>query len=76
MTVARTDRRVAWALAVAVAVLVALDALLGGTPAPRSPWHRIPGYSALIAFVACIVAVALAKGVGKAFLQRPVRDDD
>jgi hypothetical protein len=38
-------------------------------------WHSTPGFQAAYGVVGCIAIVIVAKGLGKAWLQRPERDD-
>jgi hypothetical protein len=37
----------------------------------RFPWDRLGGFAAVYGFIACIVIIALAKGLGQAFLYLP-----
>jgi hypothetical protein len=71
----RTKDRVALALALALAALVALEALAVPHEHPYFPWHRVPGYAAVIGFVAALLLVRLTKSLGKWFLQRPEPDE-
>ena len=43
---------------------------------PVFPWHHVPGYMAVLGLVASVALVALAKGAGTLFLQRPEDADD
>ncbi len=71
---AQSDR-VAGILAASLVLLVVVEALLASHHDPVFPWHRLPGYSALIGVIACIALVLPAKALGKRFLQRQERDD-
>lgn len=68
--------RATWIMAVVLAVLVVLEATVVPHYSPKFPWHHMPGYAALIGVGACLIVVILSKALGKAFLQRPERDDD
>jgi hypothetical protein len=71
----RSGRAIAFALVVALLTLAALEATLYPHKKPVFPWHHLPGYAALFGLLGCLVVVALAKGLGKAFLQGAQRDD-
>lgn len=68
--------RVAIGLAVALLVMVGIEAVFTPHEYPRFPWHHVPGYAAAIGLFACLFVVQLSKALGKVFLQRPERDDD
>ncbi len=63
-------------LAALLLVLVIIEATITPHYAPKFPWHHLPGYAAIIGLGACLVVVIASKALGKAFLQRPERDDD
>jgi hypothetical protein len=67
--------RVAIGLGVVLLALVALEATVIPHYHPEFPWHHVPGYSAVIGLVGCVVVVGISKWLGKAFLQRPESDD-
>jgi uncharacterized membrane protein len=67
--------RVLVGLAVALAVLVILEATVFGHEHPRFPWHHVPGYAGLIGLIASLLIVQLSKTVGKKLLQRRETDD-
>jgi hypothetical protein len=66
---------VGWALAAALGLLVLLEYLLIPHEHPVFPWHRVPGYSAIIGLAGAAALVLLTKALGSLFLQRPERDD-
>jgi len=68
--------RATWVMAAVLVVLVALEATVVPHYSPKFPWHYVPGYAASIGLGACLLVVILSKALGKAFLQRPERDDD
>ncbi len=68
--------RATWIMAAVLLVLVVIEATIVPHYAPKFPWHHVPGYAALIGVGACLIVVILSKALGKAFLQRPERDDD
>jgi hypothetical protein len=71
----RSVDRVTLIMAVVLALLVLVEYVLVPHGAPRFPWHRVPGYAALIGLLACIVVVQLSKALGAWLLQRPEEDD-
>lgn len=66
-----TKDRVTLILAVTLVALVLVEAFLIPHYHPVFPWHHVPGYSAVIGLVGCLVVVQLSKWLGKAFLQGP-----
>lgn len=68
--------RVAIIMAAVLAALVLVEYVFVPLDHPRFPWHRVPGYAALIGLGACLVVVQLSKALGGWLLQRPERDDD
>jgi hypothetical protein len=72
MRLGRTGR----ILAALLLVLVALEATVAPHYAPKSFFHHLPGYAALIGLGASALVILLAKVAGKPYLQRPERDDD
>jgi hypothetical protein len=68
--------RVAIGMAVALLLLVAVEALFTPHDQPRFPWHHLPGYAAIIGLGACIAVVLLSKALGAWLLQRPESDDE
>lgn len=62
-------------LAVALLLLVLVEALFIPHYKPVFPWHTVPGYAAMIGLFGCIVVVQLSKWLGKALLQRPEHDE-
>jgi hypothetical protein len=71
----RMKDRVALGLALALVALIALEALAIPHEDPYFAWHRVPGYAAVIGFVAALLLVRLTKSLGKWFLQRPEPDE-
>jgi hypothetical protein len=69
------DRTVA-GLAAVLAALVIVEAVFAPYEKPLFPWHRLPGYAALIGIGACLVVVVVTKALGRMFLQRPEGPDD
>lgn len=64
------SRMLSLALLVIMAGLVLADIVT--EPAyVRFPWDRLGGFAAVYGFIACIVIIALAKGLGQAFLYQP-----
>lgn len=63
-------------LAIVLAVLVVIEAAVAPYPSPKFPWHRIPGYAAIIGLGGALLLVWLATALGRAFLQRPERGDE
>jgi hypothetical protein len=70
-----TRDRVAAILAAVLLALVLLEATLIPHYQPKFPWHHVPGYSAAIGLVGCLVVVLASKWVGSRFLQRPDNDE-
>lgn len=68
--------RVVIGMALVLAALVGVEYLFTPHDHPRFPWHRLPGYAALIGLLACLLVVQLSKALGSWLLQRPERDDD
>jgi hypothetical protein len=68
--------RVAISMAVVLVALIAVEATVVPHEYPAFPWHRVPGYAAMIGLFACIFVVLLSKKLGAWLLQRPERDDD
>jgi hypothetical protein len=68
--------RVSIVMAVVLLALVAVEFLVVPHEQPRFPWHRVPGYAAMIGLFACLIVVQLSKALGASLLQRPERDDD
>jgi hypothetical protein len=68
--------RITVIMAVVLLALVAVEFLFVPHDHPRFPWHRVPGYAALIGLFACLFVVQLSKALGAWLLQRPERDDD
>jgi hypothetical protein len=71
----RFARRVAWTLAIILALLVLMEALFFRYDHPVFPWHHIPGYAATIGLGSSIVVVLLSKKLGAWLLQRPETDE-
>lgn len=69
------DRTLA-GLATVLAVLVIAEAVVAPHEKPVFPWHRLPGYAALIGIGTCLVVVVVSKALGRMFLQRPEEPDD
>lgn len=65
-----------FALVALLIALVAIEYFFAPHYRPVFPWHHLPGYMAVIGLVASVVLVALAKGAGALFLQRPEDADD
>jgi hypothetical protein len=63
--------RVAVALAAVLVLLVVIEAVLIPHYKPVFPWHFLPGYSAWIGVLGCVLVVQVSKALGKAFLQEP-----
>lgn len=63
--------RVTLVLAAVLLLLVLVEAVLIPHYEPVFPWHFVPGYSALVGLLGCIVVVQVSKLLGRAFLQRP-----
>jgi hypothetical protein len=63
--------RVALVLAGVLLLLVVLEAVVIPHYHPVFPWHPVPGYSAAIGLLGCILVVQLSKWLGKLFLQGP-----
>jgi hypothetical protein len=63
--------RVTVILAVALLVMVLVEAVLIPHYHPVFPWHSVPGYAAVIGLFGCILVVQLSKWLGKMLLQRP-----
>ncbi len=57
-------------LAGVLVVLVVAEALFAPHHHPVFPWHRVPGFLAMVGLVSCIVVVKLSKAMGKWWLQR------
>lgn len=68
--------RIGQGLVAGLVVLVALEATVAPHDAPKSFFHHLPGYAALIGIGALALVILLAKVFGKPYLQRPERDDD
>jgi hypothetical protein len=68
--------RVIIVLAVLLVALVAAELVFAPHARPTFPWHRVPGYSALIGLFSSLLIVQLSKWLGRLLLQRPDRDDD
>lgn len=62
-------------LAAALLLMIVVEAVAIPHYHPVFPWHRLPGYAALIGLVGCIVVVQLSKWLGRVLLQRPESDD-
>jgi hypothetical protein len=71
-----TRDRTAAGLAAVLAVLVMVEALFAPYEKPVFPWHRVPGYAALVGIGACLCVVVLSKALGRMFLQRAEGPDD
>lgn len=63
--------RVTLTLAGVLLLLVVIEAVVIPHYHPVFPWHAVPGYSAVIGLLGCIVVVQLSKWLGKLFLQGP-----
>jgi di/tricarboxylate transporter len=67
--------RVTLILAGALLAFVLVEAVVVPHYHPVFPWHSLPGYSAIIGLVGCIVVVQLSKWLGKALLQQPEEEE-
>lgn len=63
------------AMALVLLALVVVEYFFAPHDHPRFPWHRLPGYAALIGLLGSILVVRLSKALGKWLLQRPETDD-
>ncbi|MBN2199041.1 MAG: hypothetical protein JW747_04250 [Candidatus Aminicenantes bacterium] len=77
----RTILRAALATALAGLVFLSLAFQIFHPPGESrhvSWWESIPGFFALFGFIGCLALIALALGLGRAFLRKNARyyDDD
>lgn len=68
---------VLWIVAALLLGLVAIETAFVHPHEPVAGWRAWPGFHFAFGLAACLVAVWLAKGLGRAWLQKPEeRDDD
>lgn len=58
-------------MAVSLVLLTVIEFFWAPHYSPKFPWHHVPGFSALIGLISCIVVVLASKWLGKKLLQRP-----
>jgi len=61
---------------IAFALSVAVEWLLPAAGASLPWWHRLPAFHAAYGLAGCVLLVAVAKALGKLWLQRPEEPDD